>query len=447
MKKSAAAFYLFVCLVTSVSLMAEPGDLEKNWTLEECLAHGLATHPLLRAANSNVEVEKARIKQIGAAFDPRVEMRANWRRQRTESARTRIVADPMTDSTSESVSISKTIYDSGQNRMQRKAAEENLKATREKLQETRINIAADVKAAYFKAQQARAMLQVRLETLEGYEKHLEKVQGFVEVGTRPPYDITRAQVDVSNARVELISARSQLKVSLAGLARVMGLEDSINVAEYEDKELPEAADFSKKRFVEEALDRPDLKSAAFQVDSARFRISEARLNLKPTVSASGEYSWSGTATPLDRQWGMGISLSWPVFDGALTSSRIEIARRQLDTSSAGYENLKLSVNAEVENSVTRVADAIERFQATEYVVQQASESMHLAEGRYDAGLGSPIEIADARVELARARGNHVSAYFESLIALTELDRIIGRLPREIADTVAVAAFEKLENKQ
>jgi len=445
MKKYSAALYIFLYLFVAVSLMAEPGESEKNWTLEECLAQGLSAHPLLKTAQCNVAIEEAKIRQIGAAFDPKIDMRASWRRQRTEFARTRVVKDPVIDSTSESLSISKTIYDSGQNEMQKKAAGQNLMAVRARLEEARINIAADIKTAFFKAQQARAILQVKLETLEGYEKHLEKVQGFVEVGTRPPYDITRAQVDVSNARVELISARSQLKVALAGLARATGLENSVNVAEYVDTPLPEASSYSKAKFLDEALARPDVRSAVFQINSAGFRISEARRSLKPSVAASGEYSWSGTATPLDRQWGMGITMSWPLFDGALSRSRIDVARRQLESSSAGYENLKLSVNAEVENSVTRVTDAIERYQATEFVVQQASESMLLAEGRYDAGLGSPIEIADARVELARARGNHVTAFFESLVALAELDRMLGRLPLELESTDN-NAVEKLEKQ-
>ncbi|HQB84478.1 MAG TPA: TolC family protein, partial [Candidatus Rifleibacterium sp.] len=102
----------------------------------------------------------------------------------------------------------------------------------------------------------------------------------------------------------------------------------------------------------------------------------------------------------------------------------------LENNAAALENSKLAVSAELENSITGLTDALERLQATTVLVQQASESLHLAEGRYDAGLGSPLEITDARVEFARARGNHVVAMFDSLIAQAELDRVLGRLPAE-----------------
>lgn len=430
MTRTTSLLMMILIILHTTGLHAEDKPEEKNWTLEDCLAHGLTVHPLLRVAASNVAAEEARLLQVDSAFDPKIDLRASWRRQRTESSRSRVITDPLTDSTSESVGLGKTIYDSGQNQMQKKAARESLAAVNARYAGTLTEVAASIKSAFFRAQQARALLQVRLETLQGYERHLEKVQGYVEVGTRAPYDITRAQVDVANARVDLISARSQLKVTLANLARTIGLDGQFSIAEYPDNLLPEVDYSQKSVLLAEALQRPDLKSATFQIQAAQFRIKEAQRNLRPTVSASAEYSWSGSVSPLDRQWGMGVTMSWPVFDGSLNRARIDSARSQYDNTAASLDNLRLSVNAELENSLTGLADAIERFQATKFLVQQASESMQLAEGRYDAGLGSPIEIADARVELARAQGNHVVAYFDSLIAYAEFDRVLGRLPAE-----------------
>ena len=235
---------------------------------------------------------------------------------------------------------------------------------------------------------------------------------------------------MANARVELISARSNLKVALAGLTRAVGLIETIEIAPYEDFRQPTGLAEDKDKLFGEAMSRPDLKAADFQVKAADLRLKEARLGRSPSVSASADYQWSGTVSPLDRQWGMGVSMSWPVFDGAITRAQIDSARSTLENNAAALENSRLAVNAELENSITGLTDALERLQATTVLVQQASESLHLAEGRYDAGLGSPLEITDARVEFARARGNHVVALFDSLIAQAELDRVLGRLPAE-----------------
>ncbi|HNS09649.1 MAG TPA: TolC family protein [Candidatus Ozemobacteraceae bacterium] len=427
MKKIVVALLAFGSLSPACS--QEP-VASQAWTLEQCLQYGLNRHPQLRVAESNVSAEKARLLQTSSAYDPKLDLRANWRHSKVETASGRNIVDATTDSTSESVSASKLLFDAGQTSLQKKAAGESLAAAKARRDSTLTELAADIKAAFFRAQQATELLKVREETLEGYERHLEKVESFVEVGTRAPFDITRAQVDVANARVELISARSNLKVALAGLARAVGLSETIDIARYEDFRQPNGLIADKDELLNEAMSRPDLKAAGFQVKAADLRLKEARLGRSPSVSASADYQWSGTVSPLDRQWGMGVSMSWPVFDGAITRAQIDSARSNLENNAAALENSKLAVNAELENSITGLTDALERLQATTVLVQQASESLHLAEGRYDAGLGSPLEITDARVEFARARGNHVVAMFDSLIAQAELDRVLGRLPAE-----------------
>ncbi len=416
--------------ITMPALAQEQPVETKSWTLENCLEYGLSKHPQLKIAESNVASEKARLTQTGAAYDPKVNLRAGWNHSKIDASKGRNLADPTTDSTSESVSASKLLFDSGQTDLQKKAARESVAAANSRLQSTLAEVAANIKAAFFRAQQAMALLQVRNETLEGYEKHLEKVESYVEVGTRAPFDITRAQVDVANARVELISARSNLKVSMANLARAVGLQDGLNIAPFDEMIPPANIHEEKDKLLNDAMNRPDVRAAQSQVKAADYRVKEARLGRSPSVSASADYQWSGTATPLDRQWGMGVSLSWPVLDGAITRAQINSAKSSLTNTAASLDNIKLSVSAELENSLTGLTDALERLQATSVLVQQASESLHLAEGRYDAGLGSPLEITDARVEFARARGNHVVAYFDSLIAQAELDRVLGRLPAE-----------------
>lgn len=429
--------------ILTIALLAPvftaPGDeeqtsgTEKHWTLEDCLQHGITTHPQIRVAASNVAAGKARLLQSRSGHDPQISLRANWSHSKTDSS-SRPITDAATDSTSESVAVSKTLYDSGQRQMSEKSARESLAAANARYDSTLTEVAAAIKAAFFRAQQAKALLQVRLETLTGYERHLEKVQSFVEVGSRPPFDITRAQVDVANARVDLISSRSQLKVTLANLARSIGLDTSISIAGFDTVELPTVAPESKEQLLQEALQRPEIRSANFQRQAAHYSVKEAQRNLRPTLSASADYRWSGTATPLDRQWGTGVTMAWPVFDGSITRARIDSAKSQLDNSTASLENLRISVIAELENALTGVSDAVERYDATNYLVQQASESLHLAEARYDAGLSSPIEITDARVEFARARGNQVVTYFDGLIAWTELEKVLGRLPAELRQT-------------
>ena len=435
-----AILYVVAFLIPVNAQQATP-----KWDLSKCLEYGMKNHPLLKIAESNIEVSKASVEQGRSSWDPKLGFRANWAHRKSEftnAAKRTPGADTTTDSTSESLSVSKNLFDSGKTSAAINTAKENLKSSKQDLFDTRINVATQIKIAFFQALQAKELLTVQQETLDGYLKHLEKVEGYVEVGTRPPYDITRAQVDVANSKVKLISQKSQLKQRLALLAKAIGYEGNIEIADFNMEELPRVLFSDKEVLLKEALDRPEVQSAKHSIKASKFSVREARTGLKPSVSASADYNWAGTISPLNRSWNAGVSLNWSVFDGKLTKSRINSAKSRLSSAEANLANLKLNINTELENAITGLEDALERFEATKVLVQQASESKYLAEGRYDSGLGSPIEITDARVEFASARGNYVVAYFDSLIAMTSLDRVRGRMPFEYA-----TINETQENKE
>ena len=56
---------------------------------------------------------------------------------------------------------------------------------------------------------------------------------------------------------------------------------------------------------------------------------------------------------------------------------------------------------------------------------QAEENFVLATGRYQVGVGSPLEITDAEVSLANARGNYINALYNFKIAKAKIQKAMG----------------------
>lgn len=438
--------FVTLCLMTAPVWVVSAQETElkeepKIWSLEDCLQYGLKNHPKVVMADSDVKSAEASLLSAKGGFDPRISASTNWgnsKQRKTYNAKrinedgtiSTVVEGKKSDSHSESVSISQKIYDFGRSSLQIKQARESLKAAKKNRETALIELASNIKTMYFKAQQAQCMLQVKLDTLAGYERHLDKVESFVEVGTHAPYDITKAQVDVANARVDLISAKNNLNQALVNVGNAIGIEGPIHIAAYEVQTLPELDENAKVEFVKIALERPDVKAAESNVKSARFSVREAKCSLKPTISSNAGYSWNGTSTPQNNGWSVGLGVSWQIFDGRNTKASINRAQSSYERSKASLDNLKLNIDKEVENAVNDIVSDVQRVKAYEYVVRQASESLNLAEGRYDAGLSSPLEVTDARVDYEKAEGNFISAYFDCLIAQTTLDSILGKMPPE-----------------
>ncbi len=446
-EKLSAIFIMMALIYTN--LYAQDSDFiadSKIWSLKDCLKYGLKHHPKVIMADSDVKIQEAALLNTESSFDPKLSASMNL----GNSKENRIgdnAANHSNHSQSESISISKKLYDSGKHSLQMKQSKEALESAKKDRETTLIDLAANIKTMFFKAQQAQSILQVKLETLEGYEKHLKKVESYVEVGTHPPYDITKAQVDVANARVDLISAKSTLKQALVNIANAIGMERPIFVASYQLEELPQIDESVKLDFVKIAQDRPEVKSSEARLRAAEYKIKEARTSLKPTVSTSAGYSWSRTHTPQDHGWNVGLGVSWTLYDGRTTKASIDSAKNSYKRTKASLDNLKLNIDMEVENCINDIIDSVQRVKANEILVKQSKESLELAESRYDAGLGSPLEITDARVDFEKAKGNLIKAYFDCLIAQAKLDNTLGRMPEEYSLDKAVEELNKREVKE
>jgi outer membrane protein TolC len=56
----------------------------------------------------------------------------------------------------------------------------------------------------------------------------------------------------------------------------------------------------------------------------------------------------------------------------------------------------------------------------------ARENLELAMGRYKAGIGTMLEVTDARVSLSLAETDHVQALFDYKKARFKIEKTLGR---------------------
>ena len=64
----------------------------------------------------------------------------------------------------------------------------------------------------------------------------------------------------------------------------------------------------------------------------------------------------------------------------------------------------------------------------------AQENFRLAQGRFDAGVGTILELTDAQLALTQAQNTESQALADYRIALARLDRAVG-LPLTAEETV------------
>jgi outer membrane protein TolC len=80
----------------------------------------------------------------------------------------------------------------------------------------------------------------------------------------------------------------------------------------------------------------------------------------------------------------------------------------------------------VESAYLRLVELQERIKANEAAANAAKENLDLANGRYQVGVGSIIEVTDAQTLHTEAQTTYVRALYEYKIADAQLARAIGQ---------------------
>jgi outer membrane protein TolC len=171
--------------------------------------------------------------------------------------------------------------------------------------------------------------------------------------------------------------------------------------------------------------RPDLKSIEARKMATERSIDLAKKGYYPVLTGNASYSRSGEGFPLDEGWSIGAAVTFPVFNGFLTRSQVEEAKANLDIINANEETLRQSVFLEVQQAYLNLTEAGDRIVTAELTVQQATENFEIATGRYAAGVGNPIEVTDAEVNLINAKTTHIQALYDYKIARASLEMAMG----------------------
>ena len=399
-------------------------------SLDQAVLMALDNHPNVRAARERIGAQQAVLGQQMAAYYPTISMN-NFYQTSTQSGTTTGVSDDANDTFLSRASFNMTLYNFGKREGTVQAARETLDATGYNYKTTVDSVVFGVKQAYYAYLQARAIVRVREETVASRDLLVKQARGFYEVGTRARIDVVRAESNLYSAQADLIAAQNAVKVAWVTLKNAIGLRELVERPLVEDvtkATLPYTLDEAR----EIAYNiRPELKSFEAQRRAQDQNIATARRGHLPDIIFDSNYrrsnSSAGESTfPLPGAWQVQLSLNIPIFDGFRTTNRVEEALRNYYVIRGQEEQQRQQVALDVEQSYLRVVELGERIKANEAAANAAKENLALANGRYQVGVGSIIEVTDAQTLYTDAQTTYIRAIYDYKIADAQLIRAIGQ---------------------
>jgi outer membrane protein len=321
------------------------------------------------------------------------------------------------------------IWDFGQAWQKKNAARASAEAQEDNEKATQLAADLTIRSAFYTARAARDAVGVARETLANQNKHVEQIQAFTEVGTRPEIDLLQARTDQANAEVALINAQNDYATARALLNQAMGVEAPARYEVIGVASAPLSGEETPlETLVDEALRaRPDVaaKLAELRAQDLTNKATSARYG--PSLSATTGLTYNGRELGnLVWNWSGGFTLAWPIFEGGL----VRATRREGDAKSAALraevDIARQQARVDVDQARLTIVAGKAAIAAAERSLANAKARLKLAEIRYSTGVGNGIELSDAQLAATNAGFQLLQATLRLDTARAQLQKALGR---------------------
>jgi outer membrane protein len=404
-------------------------------TLQEAEAMAIRNHPQIQAAQNELGFAQQQITINRAAYYPSVsgEITGSQGNDLARIGAGELTASRLFTRFSPGIVVNQLITDSGRTSNLVSSARFQAKSTEQTVTATRYDVVLQVNRTYYNVLGAQALVKVAQQTVDARQLLDDQVNELARNGLKSQVDASFADVNVSEAKLLLIRAREGVEEALAELGRALGSDQPANYQLVEEQN-PPGPPGSVGDLVTQAINnRPELASLRFTRESA-YKFFEAEKDLsRPTVNGVAvagfiPYINTPSNTPVPAEYeGIGANVSIPIFNGHLFSARREAARQHAMESDQRLRDQEERISRDVRVAYSGAITAFQRIDVAAQFVVQAGLALELAQGRYNLGLSSIVELTQAQLNLTQADIESLSAKYDYQTQYSVLQYAIGAL--------------------
>jgi outer membrane protein len=431
----------------------------KRLRLEDAIELALRRHPRILAARDQTRAAEARVGQAQAQYYPRVDGWLQYLRASENGSLAAFHGVPglsrvggsirVNEETGEAVRwhhsfnnylvaliVQQMIYDFGRTQGAVGAQRAYVKAA--KMNELLVQqmVAYGVMQAFYEVKAAREGVRVAEEAIKTTHGILELARAGFDAGLRPPSEKARAEADVAAAEVALIRANVELQMARARVANAVGAAGSLYEPADEALEAPAEVPSETENVKIAVRNRPELRLLDFQREGVSQTLRSVKAEQRPRIDALAGVNSRGhfltdAATQMDPysrfNWNVGVVINVPMFQGLLIRKRKEELRAEMKAIDGSQEAIRQAVVLEVQQALALVHAADQAVKASLKGVEAAKLALDTSQGRYEAGLGTLIELVDAQATYVAARSQFVQTTYERHLARAVLSLATGQV--------------------
>ncbi len=409
---------------------------QKPLTIEEAIQIALKNNSTLKSSEELYKASKSSAFGAWSNFLPRAD--ASLGRNEYDEPRTFFTFAPpylLTSSSSYNfgLSINQTIFDGGFswfNLGYRRALQ---RSSENSYQQTKQETIVAVKIASFGLLKAETLLEVQQDVVKRSQQQLDIAKARYDLGSASLSDYLKAKVLISNAKLDLVNAKNAVEIARATLNTVLGI--SVNSPTTIDAKLEyQKYEINLDNSLKTALaTHPLVEKSKADLDASEAQLMSAWSQHLPSLSASFDYGWYDARFPKTRQdwgridsWSVNFRVSMNIFSGFQIQSDINSAKHSKRAADERLAQQKKDLELQIRTAYLNLQSAEEKISVTQEAAKSAEEDLNLTQEKYNLGAASTLELLDAQVSYRTAKTNEVNALFDYTVAVSELEKALGK---------------------
>ena len=289
---------------------------------------------------------------------------------------------------------------------------------------------------YFSIAQFTESSRIFKQNLEVSKERQKRAQSAFIHGQGNKLAVLNAQVDVTNDSISLIQINQRLDNSKRDLNLLMNQPiDKDYSVELEVNFIPEIQ-------IESWIDTAPEKNVELLKQKSNIQINSYDIKINqsgylPTVGLVGSYGWNLNKSPATAFFpgtnnttysvGVGASLSWNLFDGGRTTTRVKNAKLNFENQELIAQEARLSFDRDLLNALQNYRNTKEIFEIQKKQVETATYNFDRSESQYRLGSITAIEFRQAQINLANAKNQRAIAKFQAKLSELQLIQLTGEL--------------------
>jgi outer membrane protein TolC len=332
-------------------------------------------------------------------------------------------------------SVTQVVFNGGGNIANFNQAKLGLRTQEETLRAKKLSVEFDAKRLYYGLLLGYETLRIARNLFEQAQAHYENTRQMYDQGTASKFDVLQSKVQVSKVMPEVVKAANAIEVIKEELKKILSfnMQDPVEIK----GELKcSYTDIKEDDFRKEAYkNNPAMILKLIGIDIEKWSIELAKAGYGPQINANFDYNYRSNNIQTmfnykHTNWDVGFSASVPVFDGFSTKAKVDEAKAKYKQAILQKENVSDQIAVDIKRACTDMMTARAIIDYEKDNIDEAKESLRLANVRFDNGVGTNLDVLDAQVSLSQVEKDLYGGIYDYLMAKASLDMTMGVFYKE-----------------